>query len=152
VLGLEAVHTKPSKTLPVKNLSLAVGRTKHSHAYIPPNKKHTAPPPTGEQFGVPEVNDIGHTGVQVGKCDDNCNFRGVCSDGKCFCQPGFYGKKCGMVKKSEKGTVSLTVLLLIGGGCAIVSFSIMTLLLHLSLQSKRGKETELGYNIQDGFW
>jgi hypothetical protein len=52
-----------------------------------------------------------------------------------------------MVKTSEKGTVSLAMLLIIGGACALVSFSIMTLLLHLSLQSKRAKETEIGYNI-----
>jgi N-acetylneuraminic acid mutarotase len=130
-----------------KVLSLAVSKTNVSQAYVPPHKKHQVPAPTGAQFGIPDVNDVGHTGVQVGKCDDNCNFRGVCQDGECFCQPGFYGKKCGMVKTSEKGTVSLAVLLLIGGGCAVVSFSIMTLLLHLSMQSKRAKETELGYNI-----
>jgi len=135
-----------------KNLSLIVGRrvmTKQEHSYVPPHKKDELPPPTGEQFGIPEVNDIGHTGVQTGKCKDldNCNFHGVCQDGECFCQPGFYGKKCGMVKTSEKGTVSLAVLLGIGGLCAVISFSIMTLLLYLSKQSKRAKETELGYQI-----
>jgi len=149
-LVAQEVHTPP-KTLHLaalpKNLSLALGKTKHGLAYVPPNKMNDVPPPSGEQFGIPEINDIGHTGVQVGKCDDNCNFRGVCREGECFCQPGFYGKKCGMVKTSEKGTVSLAVLLLIGGGCTVVSFSIMTLLLHLSMQSKRAKETELGYNI-----
>jgi len=150
LLGLKEAKVtvqKQAAPAPAKNMSLLVGKTQHGQAYVPPHKKHSLPPPTGDQFGIPAVNDIGHTGVQIGKCDDNCNFRGVCRDGECFCQPGFYGKKCGMVKTSEKGTVSLMVLLLIGGGCAVVSFSIMTLLLHLSMQSKRAKETELGYNI-----
>jgi len=140
-------HAQPQTVHRAKNLSLAVGKTEHGQAYVPPHQKNKVAPPTGGQFGIPEVNDIGHTGVQIGKCDDNCNFRGVCQDGECFCQPGFYGKKCGMVKTSEKGTVSLAVLLLVGGGCAVVSFSIMTLLLHLSMQSKRAKENELGYNV-----
>jgi hypothetical protein len=129
-----------------KQLSLAVHKTNHSQEYVPPNKKKL-PPPSGAQFGIPEVNDIGHTGVQTSSCKDNCNFRGVCHDGECFCQLGFYGKQCQLEKTSEKGTVSLVTLMLIGGGCAVVSFSIMTLLLHLSMQSKRAKETELGYNI-----
>jgi len=148
--GTVAQPAAKELSLAAKQVSLAVGKTnvtKQGHGYVPPHKKHAMAPPTAEQFGIPTVNDVGHTGVQVGKCDDNCNFRGVCQDGECFCQPGFYGKKCGMVKTSEKGTVSLAVLLLIGGGCAVVSFSIMTLLLHLSMQSKRAKETELGYNI-----
>lgn len=105
------------------------------------------PEPTGEQFGIAEINDIGHSGVQTGECEDNCNFRGVCKDGECYCQPGFYGKKCGLVKTSRKGTVSLWVLLTIGGVAGGISFTIMMLLLHLSMQSKRAKETELGYNI-----
>lgn len=155
LISLQEVHTQSRSSHQIilqdtshkKNLTLAVRGTKQGHTYIPPHKKNALPPPTGEQFGIPEVNDIGHTGVQDSKCKLNCNFRGVCQDGECFCQPGFYGKLCGMVKTSEKGTVSLAVLLLIGGGCAAVSFSIMTLLLHLSMQSKRAKETELGYNI-----
>lgn len=150
VIGLQEMHvqSKLKPGLHPQKLSLLAGKTnKTKQAYIPPHKTNALPPPTGEQFGIPEVNDIGHTGVQDSKCKDNCNFRGVCQDGECFCQPGFYGKLCGMVKTSEKGTVSLAVLLLIGGGCAAVSFSIMTLLLHLSMQSKRAKETELGYNI-----
>jgi hypothetical protein len=148
LLGLKAEKViVKAASVPSKNMSLLVGKSQHGQAYVPPHKKHALPPPTGDQFGIPAVNDIGHTGVQSSKCDDNCNFRGVCRDGECFCQPGFYGKKCGMVKTSEKGTVSLMVLLLIGGGCAVVSFSMMTLLLHLSMQSKRAKETELGYNI-----
>jgi hypothetical protein len=102
---------------------------------------------TGEQFGIANINDIGHTGVQVGECEDNCNFRGVCSNGECFCQPGYYGKQCQLKKTSEKGTVSLMVLLLIGGACAAVSFIMMLTLLHLSLQSKRTKEKELGYAV-----
>jgi len=149
VLGLVAQKgiVVPGGVHHSKNLSLAAHSTHHGHELVPGKKKHAAPPPTGEQFGIPEVNDIGHTGVQVSECDDNCFFRGVCHDGQCFCQPGFYGKKCQMEKTSEKGTVSLVTLLLVGGGCTLVSFSIMTLLLHLSMQSKRAKETELGYNI-----
>jgi len=152
--NLQETQTAPKLQLlhHSKNMSLAAGKTKvkHGHGYLPPNQKHAVPEPTGEQFGIPEVNDIGHTGVQVGKCNhlDNCNFHGVCQDGKCYCQPGYYGKKCGTIKTSEKGTVSLAVLLGIGGLCAVVSFSIMTLLLYLSKESKRQKERELGYNIR----
>jgi len=138
---------QPSHAPEAKNLTLVAQTIHHGHAYMPPHKKNAMPTPTGATFGIPEVNDIGHTGVQTSSCDDNCFFRGVCRDGTCFCQPGFYGKKCQMEKTSEKGTVSLVTALLIGGGCALVSFSIMTLLLHLSMQSKRAKETELGYNI-----
>jgi len=151
LLGLPEVSVRPGLSLNAhhsKNLSLAAHKTEHGHGYVPPHKKHGLAAPTGAQFGIPEVNDIGHTGVQIGSCDDNCFFRGVCHDGECFCQPGFYGKKCQMEKTSEKGTVSLVTLMLIGGGCAVVSFSIMTLLLQLSMRSKRAKETELGYNIQ----
>jgi len=52
-----------------------------------------------------------------------------------------------MVKTSEKGTVSLVTLLIIGGLSMLISFTVMTVLLHLSLRSKRAKETELGYEI-----
>mmetsp|Transcript_50308 Transcript_50308/g.78632 ORF Transcript_50308/g.78632 Transcript_50308/m.78632 type:complete len:646 (+) Transcript_50308:174-2111(+) len=147
VLSLQAVASKPVANSSQKKLSLFADRTRHAASYVPPHEKHQVTEATGASFGIPELNPVGHAGVQDSDCDDNCNFRGVCSNGVCYCQPGYYGKKCGMVKTSETGTVSLTMLLTIGLACTAISFSIMTLLLHLSLQSKRAKETEIGYNI-----
>jgi hypothetical protein len=141
------VHTGQIAAQARKNMSLIMGRAEHQLAYVPPSKKKAVTPATGANFGIPELNPVGHTGVQKSDCDDNCNFQGVCSGGVCYCQPGYYGKKCGMKKANEDGTVSLMMLLVIGGICAVVAFLIMTLLLHLSMQSKRAKETEIGYKI-----
>lgn len=146
-LSLAIARVEAGMRHPPRNLSLLTHQIHQGHHYMPGRAKREMPEPTGEQFGIAEINDIGHSGVQTGECEDNCNFRGVCKDGECYCQPGFYGKKCGLVKTSRKGTVSLWVLLTIGGVAGGISFTIMMLLLHLSMQSKRAKETELGYNI-----
>jgi N-acetylneuraminic acid mutarotase len=145
LVDLQQLSSKP-KLQQKKNMSMLAGFKKHDLSVLP-SRKNQVTEVTGVHFGIPELNPVGHTGVQKSDCDDNCNFRGVCHEGTCYCQPSYYGKRCNMKKTSEEGTVSLWMLLIIGGACAIVSFSIMTLLLHLSMQSKRAKETEIGYQI-----
>lgn len=98
-------------------------------------------------FGIQELKEMGHIGASPSDCDDNCHFRGVCEDGVCYCQPGFQGTTCGMVQESKSGTVSILVASIVAGSTLTISFILASILLFLSWQSKRAKESELGYTI-----
>jgi len=73
-------------------------------------------------------------------CEANCNFRGLCTDGVCFCQPGYYGRTCGIVATSEKDTLSLVTTLFIAGACLAVSFLVTSLILLHRFKSYRKTE------------
>jgi len=78
-------------------------------------------------------------------CVDSCNFRGVCSNGTCYCQPGFSGVACHSVKVDSKTTVSLPLTLAVSG-IVLLSTAIVTCLMTNSLNPDvRTAERELGY-------
>jgi len=78
-------------------------------------------------------------------CEDSCNFRGLCSDGMCFCQPGYYGSTCDIVAESEKDTVSLITALFIAGACLCTSFLVTFLIFFYRYNSYRKRENEKGF-------
>jgi len=102
--------------------------------------------PENKYFGVIEVNKAGKTGADT-SCEDQCNFRGLCSEGVCYCQPGFYGETCHFEKKSGKGTHSLWMVLVISGTCLVAGFTTMMCVLSLQASHEKHHEKKIGYNV-----
>jgi len=75
-------------------------------------------------------------------CQDNCNFRGLCEDGVCFCQPGYYGRTCDIVAESEKDTLSLVTCVFIAGAMGALSFLMTALFMLHKFTNLRKAETE----------
>lgn len=105
------------------------------------------PPPKNEDFGIDKVNDNGATGILEAECEDNCNFRGVCKEGTCYCQPNYYGPTCGTVREKKTGTLSLGMTLMIAAGCVTCSFLATLAFLNWNESTKRSEERKLGYNV-----
>jgi hypothetical protein len=59
-----------------------------------------------EDFGVTHNKD-GSMGI-VQECPKSCSFRGMCEDGVCYCQPGFFGDTCEASNLSQGDTLELT--------------------------------------------
>jgi hypothetical protein len=85
-----------------------------------------------KDFGVHGVNTDGKVGSRV-DCPDNCNFRGFCDEGVCFCQPGFEGKKCQTATMKTKGTLNLTTT----STLAVVGISAAFLITYIALNIRR---------------
>lgn len=97
-----------------------------------------------KSFGVPKPSD---TAVD---CPDKCNFRGLCEDGVCFCQPGYYGPSCGTMKESERNTLSLAVVLAIAGSCLLGGTLVVLALLCSRGRANRRQESRLGFHVSGG--
>eukprot|EP00397_Hematodinium_sp_SG-2012_P004391 GEMP01004402.1.p1 GENE.GEMP01004402.1~~GEMP01004402.1.p1 ORF type:complete len:727 (+),score=118.99 GEMP01004402.1:606-2786(+) len=103
--------------------------------------------PTPDDFGVTDVQERGAVGSVKSECEDNCNSRGFCVKGTCYCQPDHYGSTCNEVKHSKKGTVSLATMAM-GTGMALL-FSIICTISFLQYRNreKRKAEREMGYLV-----
>jgi len=98
-----------------------------------------------DDFGIDRLTKNGHEGAIKSKCKDNCNSKGYCEEGVCFCQPGHYGDTCSEVKKT--GAVSLgamgiclTVTLLLSLACTFSALQYMA-------RQKRKAERDMGYLV-----
>jgi len=103
-------------------------------------------PPTNRDFGIQTIYDAGieESGPQ---CVDNCNFRGLCGQGICYCQPGYYGEHCETMKDSGEGSQSLVTVIAISVVCFVCSLGATLVLLKWNASSKRQREEAHGYNI-----
>jgi len=80
-------------------------------------------------------------------CPDNCNFRGICQEDICYCQPGFYGEACENEKVSDKTTVSVPVTLAISG-CVLAATALATCMCTGWLNpDTKSAEREMGYIV-----
>lgn len=104
-------------------------------------------PPKNEDFGIQAVNANGHTGNIEGECEDNCNFRGICDAGVCYCQMGFYGKLCGHKATGSDDSVSLMRTSLVCGAAFAVAFVLMSILLMVHQHGKKKREAQIGYDV-----
>mmetsp|Transcript_79248 Transcript_79248/g.232745 ORF Transcript_79248/g.232745 Transcript_79248/m.232745 type:complete len:714 (-) Transcript_79248:47-2188(-) len=108
-----------------------------------------APHVSTQDFGVgaASVSDSPSDGADgSADCQDHCNFRGLCEQSVCYCQPGYYGPACGTEKESEKDTLSLKVVVLISGACLLVSFAILMAMLYVRQSRSRNQEAMMGFN------
>lgn len=124
------------------------GATKKSNTKVPFGAQNV-PPPSNEDFGIEKVNEKGVTGIQEGECAElnNCNFRGICKDGTCYCQKNFYGPDCGTVREKKTGTLDLGMTLAIAGGCMTISFLMTLCFLNWTAAQRRNAEAKLGYTV-----
>jgi len=114
-----------------------------------PFGSQNVPAPENKDFGIDEVNPNGQTGIQEGQCKDkdNCNFRGICQDGICYCQKNYYGPDCGSVREQKTGTLDLAVTLVIAAGCVTISFLMTLCFLNWTAAQRRSLESKLGYTV-----
>jgi hypothetical protein len=107
------------------------------------------PPPENKDFGIDDVNPKGVTGIQEGECKEknNCNFRGICKDGTCYCQKNFYGPDCGTAREKKTGTMDLGFTLMVAGGCMTISFLMTLCFLNWTAAQRRNAESKLGYTV-----
>lgn len=115
-----------------------------------PIQNKNAPPKTTEDFGIDQVNPKGVSGIQEGECSEklnNCNFRGICKDGVCYCQKNFFGEDCSLQREKKTGTWDLGFTLMVAMGAGVVSF-VLTLGFHNYIAiSRRNAEAALGYTV-----
>jgi len=112
-------------------------------------KDQGAPPPTNSDFGMDKVNPKGKLGIQSGQCTakDNCNFRGICQDGVCYCQKNYYGPTCGTLREKKTGSVRLAAVGVIAVGCTLFSFLFTLFCLNWTAMKRRHAESKLGYVV-----
>jgi hypothetical protein len=105
--------------------------------------------PTKEDFGMDNFNPNGQIGMQTGQCSkkDNCNYRGICKDGICYCQKNYYGPTCSTLRQNKKGSVRLAAVALIAVGCTLSSFIFTLCFLNWSAVQRRNAESKLGYVV-----
>eukprot|EP00933_Yihiella_yeosuensis_P079752 TRINITY_DN93164_c0_g1_i1.p1 TRINITY_DN93164_c0_g1~~TRINITY_DN93164_c0_g1_i1.p1 ORF type:complete len:634 (+),score=132.81 TRINITY_DN93164_c0_g1_i1:122-2023(+) len=100
---------------------------------------------TGD-FGVAQVNKIGHLGEKDSvQCKDNCNWRGLCDGGVCFCQPGYSGGVCEIERVSNSGTLGLPVVLVLTGATLVGSCFSTFILLGCLNRSRKDQAELAGY-------
>lgn len=105
--------------------------------------KGAPPVPQVSDFGM-MINTKGQTGFKS-PCQDNCNFRGLCEAGTCYCQPGYTGTSCGTEQATGR-VVSLQIALGVAGGIFLIS-AIIAWVLELQKYNKMVEtETKSGYN------
>lgn len=125
--------TKTPSTEDIGKMNMALSRMKSANT------------PTTDDFGIGELTEQGHVGSIPVECKDNCNSKGYCEKGICYCQPGNFGKTCNEVQKA--GPVSLGQMGAFLGGSLLVA-AIMTLcVLSYFARQKRKKEREMGYLV-----
>jgi len=131
-----------------KAVHFATRGAMHAKATIPFGTSNV-PAPENKDFGIEEVNSKGVTGIQEGECKekDNCNFRGICKDGTCYCQKNFYGPDCGTVRQKKTGTMDLGVTLAVAGACMSISFLMTLCFLNWTAAQRRNAESKLGYTV-----
>jgi len=66
----------------------------------------------------------------AGGCQDDCHFQGLCDNGKCYCQPGYYGTACEQKKDLDSGTLSLGVVCYVALAILLLSFCVTTCVLY----------------------
>lgn len=76
---------------------------------------------TGEHDVTREFDGVAGHGGSDKSCMNICTNHGVCRDGVCFCQPGFYGLTCSTALVVEDDSVGLTQALGIAGIAALAS-------------------------------
>lgn len=108
-----------------------------------------APPPTAKDFGMDNFNPNGKIGIMNGQCTDkdNCNYRGICKDGVCYCQKNYYGPTCGTLRENNTGTIRLAAVAMIALGCTLFSFIFTLCCLNYTAVQRRNAESKLGYVV-----
>jgi hypothetical protein len=141
------------------NLSYAVNSTRneqvtsrftHRGATVKANVSLIGePPPATKDFGMDKFNPKGKVGIQSGQCTDkdNCNFRGICKDGICYCQKNYYGPTCGTLREKQTGNVRMAAVLVIAVGCTLFSFMFTLCCLNYTAAQRRNAESKLGYVV-----
>lgn len=147
-------HAGPATVTPSKAMHFSTRGAAQAHAkakafHAIPFGSQNVPPPENKDFGIEEVNPSGVTGIQEGQCKEknNCNFRGICKDGTCYCQKNFYGPDCGTVREKKTGTMELGVTLAIAGACIGISFMLTLCFLNWTAHQRRSAESKLGYEL-----
>ncbi|CAD7942606.1 unnamed protein product [Amoebophrya sp. A25] len=112
----------------------------------------TTPPPPLEYFGVPGVNPAGSVGIIAPVYEElqrkkNCNFRGICKDETCYCQPGYHGSTCGKETLSKRGTYALDEVALVAVGVCIWFCMLTFGFLQYQEYSKKAVERAMGYAV-----
>mmetsp|Transcript_43552 Transcript_43552/g.94900 ORF Transcript_43552/g.94900 Transcript_43552/m.94900 type:complete len:670 (+) Transcript_43552:115-2124(+) len=110
-------------------------------------REKPTPKRENQDFGIYQNNSEVKSGVQKPECEDNCNYRGVCEEGVCYCEPGHYGKTCASVRHSKKGTISLTKALIIGACCAGGALLVSLGALMILERKKKSMEQSMGYRV-----
>lgn len=111
--------------------------------------KQDAQEPSKTEFGMDKANPKGKIGMQSGQCSkkDNCNYRGICKDGICYCQKNYYGPTCGTLRENKKGTIRLAAVALIAVGCTLFSFIFTLCFLNWTAVQRRSAEAKLGFVV-----
>eukprot|EP00391_Amoebophrya_sp_Ameob2_P007901 CAMPEP_0178983976 /NCGR_PEP_ID=MMETSP0795-20121207/1353_1 /TAXON_ID=88552 /ORGANISM="Amoebophrya sp., Strain Ameob2" /LENGTH=148 /DNA_ID=CAMNT_0020674797 /DNA_START=218 /DNA_END=664 /DNA_ORIENTATION=- len=102
---------------------------------------------TVEHFGVPGLNEEGSIGIVPSKCKKNCNFRGVCEAGTCYCQPGFSGKRCEKETLSKKGNYAMDEVGMVAVAVFLFFFLLTFTVLQYQEYSKKATERAMGYAV-----
>jgi len=113
-----------------------------------PNAAITQAPST-KDFGIPKVNTDGHIDGNGADsyCSDNCNWRGICDNSICYCQPGYFGQLCENQKVNSSGTLDIWTTLAVAGVALGGSFLITMIALLILYRKKRAKEREANYAV-----
>lgn len=147
--GLLQKHVNESKQsntpVPSAALRLMLDRATHGAMESRSSSEVQEEPLEGQEFGVDNVNENGHSGVLDGECQDDCNYRGLCEGAVCYCQPGFYGAACQTAQHARTGTMSVVAVISVCGCCCFLSFVVSVSLLYWHSVKTRQRETRMGY-------
>eukprot|EP00929_Paragymnodinium_shiwhaense_P038156 TRINITY_DN20213_c0_g1_i1.p1 TRINITY_DN20213_c0_g1~~TRINITY_DN20213_c0_g1_i1.p1 ORF type:complete len:621 (+),score=116.97 TRINITY_DN20213_c0_g1_i1:103-1965(+) len=119
----------------------------HGRSRFGPGPPQHDPDVDGKDFGVHSVNEDGMSG-NVEECEDNCNFRGVCEGGLCYCQPGYEGKKCETFIVPTDGTLSLSTVCVASIVLIIVFFFVGGWMVSQHKTEKQAKAIDSGYRAE----
>lgn len=107
--------------------------------------------PTPRDFGIAKMNPKGVQGVVESECEhskgNNCNYRGICKVGKCFCQPMWYGEACEIVEKKKTNTVEPVLMTMLAGICIFIGFLLSFCSLYYQERQKLASERAMGYAV-----
>jgi len=102
--------------------------------------------PDIKHFGIWRLND-GASVARPVACPESCNFRGICREGVCFCQPGYCGESCDIRYSADKSSVSLGLLFSIAGIVLVSCFLISAVVHYVQHKAMRKKEVQIGYQV-----
>jgi len=71
------------------------------------------------------------------ECADSCNFRGLCAQGICYCQPSYYGRRCEFVTSATGWAIKAETVLVFYVAFFFIAFSLTFLVLLYRAERKR---------------
>ncbi|CEL93722.1 unnamed protein product [Vitrella brassicaformis CCMP3155] len=87
--------------------------------------------------------------LKVGEsgCKHNCNDRGICKDGVCYCEPGYHGIACAAEDLVTKKSVPLTWAVAIAVSALVVSMIVTATCIQIGARRRARATQEMGYKV-----